>query len=135
MSSTETKKEEVKISTKTWIYLTLFIVVLTALITTETLFLPAAWGTGGINIGPSGGLLVAMPLPYVFAVIMLLLMDRGIVKISKTTFALLYVAVMISTWYSVYKGFYTTPAALYNIRISTADTPTNPPIIHVGLKM
>lgn len=121
LSSSEVKKEEVKISTKTWIYLTIFIVFLTALITTETLFLPAAWGTGGINIGPSGGLLVAMPLPYVFAVIMLLLMDRGVVKISKTTFALLYVAVMISTWYSVYKGFYTTPDALFNIRVSTAD--------------
>jgi hypothetical protein len=121
LSGTETKKEEVKIQTKTWIYLVIFIAILTALVTTETLFLPAAWGTGGINIGPSGGFLVAMPLPYVFAVIMLLLIDRGIVKISKTTFALLYVAVMISTWYSVFKGFYTTPAALFNIRISTAE--------------
>jgi len=115
---------EYKITTKHWIYFAIFIAILTALITIETLFLPAAWGTGGINIGPSGGFLVAMPLPYVFSVIMLLLFPyiAGLERIrNKPMFALLYVAVMISTWFSVYKGFYTTPDALWNIRISTAD--------------
>lgn len=113
-----------KVTTKQWLFLAIFIAILTALISLLTLFIPKAWGAGGgINVGPSGGTLAAMPGPYVFAMIMLLLFPYipWLEKIrSKPMFALLYVAVMISTWYSVYNGFYTIPAALYNVRISTA---------------
>jgi len=115
-------REEVKaITSKHWLLLAVYTALLTAAIATETLFLPAAWGTGGINIGPSGGLLCAMPLPWVFAVIMMFLMERGLVKIDKQMFCLLYIATMVATWYSVFKGFYTTPAALFNIRVATAE--------------
>jgi hypothetical protein len=110
-----------KIPAKTWAYLLVYTVVLTAVITLETHFLPAAWGTGGINIGPSGGFLVAMPLPYVFSFIMLLLIKYAGLKVSKVNFALFFIATMVATWFSVFKGFYTTPAALFNIRVATAE--------------
>lgn len=121
--ATTAKPEEIRpLTSRHWLLLVIYTALLTAAITTETLFLPAAWGTGGINIGPSGGLLVAMPLPWVFAVIMMFLMERGIARIDRQMFCLLYIATMIATWYSVFKGFYTTPAALFNIRVATAET-------------
>ena len=97
------------ISTKTWVSVIVYMAVLTAAITLETHFLPAAWGTGGINIGPSGGFLCAMPLPYVFSFIMLLVISYSGIRIEKHTFALYYIATMVATWFSVFKGFYTTP--------------------------
>jgi len=60
-----TKVEEIKpLTGRDWAIIILYLALLTAALTTETLFLPAAWGTGGINVGPSGGLLLAMPLPW-----------------------------------------------------------------------
>ncbi len=109
------------IPTKTWVYVIVYMAILTAVITLETHFLPAAWGTGGINIGPSGGFLVAMPLPYVFSFIMLLIISYRGIKVDKRSFAMFYLATMVATWFSVFKGFYTTPAALFNIRVATAD--------------
>ncbi|MEM1581455.1 MAG: hypothetical protein QXK89_02960 [Candidatus Bathyarchaeia archaeon] len=109
------------ISMKTWVYVIVYMAVLTAAITLETHFLPAAWGTGGINIGPSGGFLCAMPLPYVFSFIMLFVFSYTGFKVERHTFALFYIATMVATWFSVFKGFYTTPASLFNIRVSTAE--------------
>jgi len=109
------------IPTKTWAYVIVYMAILTAVITLETHFLPAAWGTGGINIGPSGGFLVAMPLPYVFSFVMLLVISARGIKVEKRSFAMFYLATMVATWFSVFKGFYTTPAALFNIRVATAD--------------
>lgn len=118
-----TKVEEIKpLTGRDWAIIILYLALLTAALTTETLFLPAAWGTGGINVGPSGGLLLAMPLPWTVAMIMLFLIERNILRIDKQRFALIYIATMIATWYSVFKGFYTTPAALFNIRVATAET-------------
>lgn len=71
------------ISMKTWVYVIVYMAVLTAAITLETHFLPAAWGTGGINIGPSGGFLCAMPLPYVFSFIMLFVFSYTGFKVKK----------------------------------------------------
>ena len=105
----------------TWIYVSIYMAILAAVITVETHFLPAAWGTGGINIGPSGGFLVAMPLPYVFSFIMLVIISVRGIKVEKRSFALFYLATMVATWFSVFKGFYTTPASLFNIRVATAD--------------
>jgi hypothetical protein len=110
-----------KIPAKTWAYLLVYTVVLTAVITLETHFLPAAWGTGGINIGPSGLLLAAIALPYVFSFMMFLLIKYAGLKVSKVNFALFYIATMIATWFSVFKGFYTTPASLFNVRVATAE--------------
>ena len=109
------------ISTKTWVSVIVYMAVLIAIITLETHFLPAAWGTGGINIGPSGLLLAAIGLPYVFSFIMLLLIQYLGIKVERSTFALFYIATGIATWFSVFKGFYTTPGSLFNVRVSTAD--------------
>jgi len=111
----------VKVPVKTWIYLAIYMVALIAVITLETHFLPAAWGTGGINFGPSGLLLAAMGLPYVFSFLMLIIIQYFHVKVEKPTFALFYIATMVATWFSVFKGFYTTPGALFNVRVATAD--------------
>lgn len=117
-----TKAEEIRVLTsKQWLVVIIYTAVLAALITIETLFLPAAWGTGGINIGPSGGLLCAIALPWSVAAIMMLLMERGLLKIDRQMFCLIYIATGIATWYTVFKGFYTTPAALFNIRVATAE--------------
>ncbi|MCS7105338.1 MAG: OPT/YSL family transporter [Thermofilaceae archaeon] len=121
--ATSARVEEVKpLTAKHWGIVILYLALLTAAMTTETLFLPAAWGTGGINVGPSGGLLLAIGLPWAFAMIMLFLMEKNIIKIDKQMFCLLFIATGITTWYSVFKGFYTTPAALFNIRVATAET-------------
>ncbi|MEM1515618.1 MAG: hypothetical protein QXH24_06175, partial [Candidatus Bathyarchaeia archaeon] len=110
-----------RISTKTWIYVIIYMAILIAVITLETHFLPAAWGTGGINIGPSGLLLAAIGLPYVFSFIMLLLIQSMGIRVEKSTFALFYIATGVATWFSVFKGFYTTPGSLFNIRVATAE--------------
>jgi len=109
------------ISTKTWVSVIVYMAILTAIITLETHFLPAAWGTGGINIGPSGLLLAAIGLPYVFSFIMLLLIQYLGIKVERSTFALFYIATGVATWFSVFKGFYTTPGSLFNIRVATAE--------------
>lgn len=119
--STSAESVITKIPMKTWVYLIIYMAILTAVITLETHFLPAAWGTGGINIGPSGLLLAAIGLPYVFSFIMLLVIQYSGLKVEKPTFALFYIATMVATWFSVFKGFYTTPGSLFNVRVATAD--------------
>lgn len=121
--ATQAKAEEFRpLTSSDWALVIVYLAILTIISTTVTLFLPAAWGTGGINYGPSGGLLVAMPLPWVAAMILLFLMERNLVKVDRQRFCLIFIATMIATWYTVFKGFYTTPAALFNIRVATAET-------------
>jgi len=120
-SSASGSEVVVRIPAKTWVYLSVYMIILIAVITLETHFLPAAWGTGGINIGPSGLLLAAIGLPYVFSFLMMIIMQYTNLKVEKSTFALFYLATMVTTWFSVFKGFYTTPGSLFNVRVATAD--------------
>jgi hypothetical protein len=62
-----------------------------------------------------------MTLPYLFSTIMLFLISTGKIKISKQYFGVLYIATMISVFYSTYDGFFRIPISLFNVRISTAD--------------
>lgn len=110
-----------KISTRTWILLIVLIVILNMLVSLFSHFLPYPWGGGGVSIGPGGGWLMAMPLPYVFAFIMLFVIGYGLVNISKTTMALLYLAILVSTWFSCFMGYYVVPSFMIQIRTATAD--------------
>jgi len=118
--SSEKKIVEEKISTKTWLSLTIYIVVLTAFISTLTLFLPQPWASG-LNPGPSGGIFIYMVMPYVVSFLLTFPIGWGWLKLDKRTMALIYVATMISVWYSVYKGIFQIIDPLFNVRISTAD--------------
>ena len=120
-STTSVSEVVTEIPVKTWVYVSIYMVILIAVITLETHFLPAAWGTGGINFGPSGLLLAAIGLPYVFSFLMLVIIQATGMKIKKPTFVLFYLATMVATWFSVFKGFYTTPGSLFNVRVATAD--------------
>ncbi|MGC9014428.1 MAG: hypothetical protein ACP5KW_08670, partial [Thermoproteota archaeon] len=117
--SSEKKIVEEKISTKTWLSLTVYIVVLTAFISTLTLFLPQPWASG-LNPGPSGGVFIYMVMPYVVSFLLTFPIGWGWLKIDKRTMALIYVATMVSVWYSIYKGIFQIIDPLFNVRISTA---------------
>jgi hypothetical protein len=117
--SSEKKIVEEKISTKTWLYLIIYIVLVTAFMTTITLFLPQPWGSG-LNPGPSGGVWIYMVLPYVVSFLLTFPIAWGWLKIGKQTMALIYVATMLSTWPSIYKGIFQIIDPFYNVRLSTA---------------
>ena len=115
-------KEEVKkISTGTWVLLIVVIVIMNLLVSLFSHFLPYPWGGGGISLGPGGGWLMAMPLPYVFSFLMLFLIGYGFIKIDKNMMALLYLAILVSTWFSSFMGYYVVPSFMIQIRVATAD--------------
>jgi len=114
--------EAPSISTKTWVWLTIYMIILIVLITVQSQFLPPQWGTGGLGaVGPSGIIYCAMPLPYVFSFVMLFVMSYFGVKIDRRTFALFYIATMVATWRSVNKGYANVISGLIPVRISTAE--------------
>jgi len=107
------------VSAKTWAYLIIYIVLLNLIITVQNQFLPPHWGTGGFNIGPSGYTWAAMPLPYVFSFVMLIIFNYTGFRVDKRTFALFYIATMVSTWVSVNKGYANIFSGLMNVRTTT----------------
>lgn len=120
--SKEVSKEAVKkVPMSTWILVMIVIVLVNMLIVLLQHFLPYPWTGGGISVGPGGGGLMATPLPYVFSLIMVFLIGYGIIKIERTKMALLYLAVMVGTWYSCFTGYYNIISFMISIRTSTAE--------------
>jgi len=110
--------EVARISIKTWAYLLIYVAALTTLLAVRYHFIPTAWACG-LDIGASGGLLVALTLPYVFSFIMLLVMRYGGLRVDKTTFALFYLASIAIAMFTSEKG-YQLPLSTFRIRTETA---------------
>ncbi|MGC8935222.1 MAG: DUF6785 family protein [Thermoproteota archaeon] len=119
--SSEKKIVEEKISTKTWLSLVVYIILLNVFIVTLTLFITQPWASG-LNPGPSGGVFAYMVLPYVVSFLLTFPIMWGWIKISKLTMVLIYVATMIGAWYSCPRGMWSsTIAYLYLVRTATAE--------------
>ncbi|MGC9086558.1 MAG: DUF6785 family protein [Thermoproteota archaeon] len=112
------KVEVEKLSLRVWVYLMLYIAVISAFTITLTLFLPQPYASG-FNMGPSSGFMYIL-FPYAVSLILMLLAAKGWIKLDMKTIALIYVASSVAVWYSNYKGMFALIDSLFQVRISTA---------------
>jgi hypothetical protein len=117
---TEAKVEvRVGLSRREWLYFVIGVILVNAAVQTLTMFISQPWASG-FTLGPGGGV-CAIPLPFVAGAILLLLRDAGFLKqLDTRSIFIIYMAVMLGSIYSVYKGMYQIISPLYNVRIGTA---------------
>jgi len=95
------------------------VVLVNLVIQTLTMFVSQPWASGA-HFGPGGGT-CAIPLPFVVGGIILLLRERGYLRqLDLRGVFIIYMAVMLGSLFSVYKGMYQIISPLYNVRIGTA---------------
>jgi len=100
-------KPEEKVIKFPWIWYVVYCILLSTVLSILTLFIPQPWASG-TGLGPSAFCVYYAGMPYVAMFFALILTKAGLFKKSPSRAALayLYMASLICSIYTTYKGFY-----------------------------